>query len=470
MKKLIMLGIFSMVLVGCSSSSDYIMVENKDENYGLYEIDSNKKPAFTYDAYTKVESFGYLVQKKNDYGFIDMTGEEIIPLGKYPKLEVIDEMIIAYDKKDKETIFTMDGEELYKEDKNTTITISDLPIVSQDKKYTVLHMDGETYFQSSSKITYVSVLDMEYTLIGYKDTVDIINNATEVATKIKLKGTYSCLATQADTGYLLYDETATKIAFITKDDKVGFTLEQQVDDLYFDANKNIVAVQGNTLYLLSNKGDKTTVGSYYQDSKNYVKKNEQYIYGPHTFYANGKEVSVDGIQLDPLASFTKQDVFPVFVREKGYQFYSFKGKPAFDTVYRKATAFDTHGRSIVSEEGETYYLINAENKKVSKEYKKIEYVGKNFYAGYTTDNRYDVIDADGNVVLDTYFMGNKDIVIYKDYVFGIFSKSGKAYVYDMTSLELIFSCEGNIVFDQDGYFINKGTDYYNEKGEKIYSR
>lgn len=471
MKKLIVVIMLGMVLVGCGATHQYLMIQNSDEKYGLLELESDEQPEFTYDNYTSVNEAGYIVQKGDEVGYISVSGKELIKLGEYQKIINIEQMMIAYGAKNEVTIFNQVGKELYKQDKETKIIISELPIIKKDKEYIVLHADGTELLTDKKEIKYVSIISTMSIVVGYKDAIDIVDTVSKKSQTVKLSGTYKYMADQKDNGYLLYDDEAKKIAYITNQGKLAFTMDQEAESLYFDGNKNIIVKNQDKLWLLSVDGEKKQeINSYYQNNKTYVIKNNDYIYGPHSFYQEGQEVVVDGVQLDPLASYTKHDIFPVFVKEKGYQFYSFDGKAAFDVVYRKATAFDKNGCAIVSEDGEKYYLINIKNEKKSKEYVQLKDMGNNFYAGYTNENRYEIINDSGKVVLDTYFMGSKSIVMYQDVIYGIFNKSGKSYVYDMNTYTLLFSCEGDVVLNTEGYFVNDNKVYYSMKGEKIYSR
>lgn len=67
--------------------------------------------------------------------------------------------------------------------------------------------------------------------------------------------------------------------------------------------------KNQTTYLFNKDGETVTSNSYYRNYKNYVVKNKEMIYGPHKFVNDGKEIEVNGIQLDPMASFTKSKIF-----------------------------------------------------------------------------------------------------------------------------------------------------------------
>lgn len=468
MKKVMILFIISVILVGCGASHQYIMIQNARDEYGLFKVGSDEEPEYMYDGYQKTKGAGYIVQHGEEVGYISASGEELITIGKYPKLEALKQLIVAYNDDDEIHLYDKKGKQLYADDE---VIISELPIIHQGDAYTVLSGDGSELLTTDEEIKYVSLMNTTEIIVGYDQNIEVYNMTTKEQNTIDLSGQYVHMDEHEDEGYLLYDEKSEKIAYVTPELDVAFTLSKQVDTVFFDVNSNIIAKKDGSIWLLSKDGEKEQeINSYYQTHKTYVVKNSDYVYGPHLFYLDGEETEVEGIQLDPLAAFSRYDIFPVFVREKGFQFYTFAGEPAFDTVYRRASSFDRNGRSIVSVDGVAFYLVDTNNNATSEEYVKIEFIGRTFYAAYTTDNRYEIIDSDGNILIDTYFMGDTQLVTYQNERFGIFGNSGKSFVYDMQTFELLFSCEGSVEFNKEGYFVNDNKVYYDMKGEKIYSR
>ena len=63
-------------------------------------------------------------------------------------------------------------------------------------------------------------------------------------------------------------------------------------------------------------------------------------------------------------SFTKSKIFPVYVRDEGYQYYGFDGKEAIKESYKSAEAFDENNLAVVSKKEDKYYLINNNSKSI----------------------------------------------------------------------------------------------------------
>ena len=222
------------------------------------------------------------------------------------------------------------------------------------------------------------------------------------------------------------------------------------------------------LFSINGKEDAIAT-TYYKNINNYLVKNASYIYGPHKFTKDGKEKDVKGIQLNPNVASVHGHIFPVYVQNKGYQYYGFNGKEAIKTIYKDAQDFDKNGLAVVSKDGEKYYLMNKDGKKVSKNYVAIQYLDKGYYAAYETNSKYEVIDKEGQVVINDYFMAEGQIFEFDGVVYGILNKSGTTYLYNMDDQESVFSLEGEYVLYQDMYLMKKNHKaYYDLEGNVIY--
>ena len=222
--------------------------------------------------------------------------------------------------------------------------------------------------------------------------------------------------------------------------------------------------------MLSLDGKKDVVAtSYYKDVNNYLSKNASYIYGPHKFTKDGKEKDVKGIQLNPNVASVHGNIFPVYVQNKGYQYYGFNGKEAIKTIYKDAQDFDQYGVSVVSKDGEKYYLMNSKGEKQSKNYVKIESIGEGYYAAYETNSKYEIINTEGKIDIHDYFMGESQAFEFDGKVYALLNKSGTTYLYDMEKGESVFSLEGEYQLYNGKYLRKKNHKaYYDLEGNLIY--
>lgn len=473
MKKIILVMLVMMIITGCSSNSDKLyFFQNADDSYDLYTYEGKAETTEKYDGFKKVKNAGYIVEKNKKYGYISTSGKELIKLGKYDSIKALGKILVAKDTEDKITLLDSKGKELYKESDSVQITISGLPIIKQNKEYIVLTLEGEEFLKTKKEVKNADCIDNQYILVNYdkKLTLTDIEAKEKTEWEIDVTSVYA-LFDHSTKGYLLYDKNNKKVLLVNNVGKVDFAIDIEVEKIYFDKKLNIIVENQEKIYVVSDDGQKITeMNSYFQDTKNYVTKNTSLIYGPHKFYKDGKEKEVEGIQLDPEAGYTDHDVFPVYLRSKGYVYYGFDGKQVFDDVYEEVTTFDEFNVAIVSKKEGKYFLIDKKGKKLSKEYVNIELINYGYYAGYTTDNKYEVIDLTGKKVIDMEFMGSKDVVKYDNKMYGVFNKSGKTYIYDMSEYLELFTLQGEVEFNKDGYFIVNNRAYYTMKGKEIYSR
>lgn len=474
MKK-ILAGVLALLLFTACSGDDNgqtLFVADKNDQYGLVNIDGDKQTKFIYDKYEPIGNYGYIVVKGKKYGYLSYEGEEIIELGKYQRLESIANMLVAYDKNDNISILDSTGKSLYKTGKKTEIVLSGLPIIHKNNDYLVLHDTGEVLINGKDKILSSNMIGNNCIAVCFEKSLKIFNqsNLKKVIT-VKRGGKYQLMSHSDDEGYLFYNRESQEALACKNDGDIIFEAKIDLDDFYFDKSNNITGVKNQTTYLFDKKGMATAINSYYRSLDNYVIKNKEMIYGPHKFVYKGKEIEVDNIQLDPMASYINKKIFPVYVRNKGYMYYGFDGKEAIKTVFTSAEIFDQNNLAVVSKADDEYYLINQAGKKVSKKYTRINYIGEKYYAGFVSGSKYEVIDIKGKKVIDDVFMDDGYVFIYDEITYGIFNKSGTSYVYDMDELEVIFSVEGNLEFADDGYFVKEdGDGYYSLSGEKIYTR
>lgn len=478
MKRMLVVLSILMILVGCQSKSDVqtLFVE-KDKKYALRDSEGNLKTKFIYTKYEPVGLEGYVVKDKKGYHYLAHDGSELVKAKKNVKLSVLENIVVGQNKQ-QYTLYDSEGKVISKTNKKTKIIIDELPIIYKNKQYQVLDQYGNEIEKAKNKVVKVSVYHHRHVLICYPkkltlyDGLAIEKNNDEKGQflTVKLSGTYSLLDYSKKNGYLLYDANQKQLVRVNHKGKVVFKQECDITEAQFK-NNAIVATKDNNTYILSLDG-KTyqKVDGYYYDATHYVVKNKQYIYGPHQFVSGKKALDVDGIQINPMTNYVQYQIFNVYKRDQGYQFYKFNGQLAFKGSFKEATDFDNAKRAVVSKKEDQYYLIDLQGQKVSKNYQRIEYIGHGYYAGYKTNSKYEVIDKNGKKVIKDYFMGSKQIISDNDELLGVFNKSGTTYVYDLKENEVLFSKEGELTY-KDGYFIKENhKGYYDIEGNVIYKR
>lgn len=88
MKKIVVGVLVLLLFTACSSNdnSQTLFVADKNDRYGLVNIDGEKQTKFIYDKYESIGNYGYIVVKDKKYGYLSYEGEEIIKLGEYQRL------------------------------------------------------------------------------------------------------------------------------------------------------------------------------------------------------------------------------------------------------------------------------------------------------------------------------------------------------------------------------------------------
>lgn len=475
MKKILIALLAIVMITGCSTSkkTQTLFVE-KNKKYALCDSEGDLKTKFKYTSYQEVQEEGYLVFAGEKTSYISQDGKEIIAYKKGVTLSALENMIVAKDEKGLYTLYDLSGKVLYKDNKKTKISLYGLPVIYKDKKYSVLDSNGEVLVTSKKKVTYTSVYNSTFILVDYEKNSVIYDTSSNNqidgnGLSFKLVGQYTILDQDYKKGFLVYDKNKKMFDYIDMKGKVVFEKNIEATDAKFNGS-TVVVTNNDQIRLFSIDGKEDVVATtYYKNINNYLAKNASYIYGPHKFVENGKTNDVTGIQLNPKVSYVNGKMFPVYVQNKGYQYYTFSGKKAFKTIFKDAQDFDKNGLAVVSKDGEKYYLMNKEGKKVSKNYVSIQYLDKGYYAAYETSSKYEVIDKKGQVVIDDYFMSKGQIFEFDGVVYGILNKSGTTYLYNMDEQESMFSLEGEYVLYQDMYLMKKNHKaYYDLEGNVIY--
>lgn len=508
MKKIIIMMIALVMMAGCShreKEESTIMITRDKNLYALYNQDGDQLTEYLYKTYEEIQGVGYLVTDTKDRkGLISFDGEELIVPGTYETLQSIDQMFYATkkvekkkdeeetkDKKDdkdkkeetkkedpfiKENLYVLDasGQVLYKADKDTGIHKTGLPIILKDKKYIVLYGSGKELYTGSDKVEYAYQKDGQCYIIGFETSelfyaTSIEKEVEDFEITISQKGHYKILL-QNDEGAVLSDSQLKSMIYIDFVNNTYYQNELEVLDAYFDESNNIILKTKDKNYAYDIGKSPILLTSYYMNASTYVSRSTD-VYGPHQLYKNGIiSGEMKNCQLYPEMKLVTSEIFPVFTRNKGYEFYNFNNYKVIDKVYLEAEAFTEDQRAIVKESEEGYILIDDKgNKLTNNAYYRMKYIGSSYYAVYNENGMYGIINRDGKEIFEIGYttLPDKAIVNYQDETYMILGKNGRTYVYDVRDdMNVILSVESDIVFDEKGYFI-ADNQYFNIDGEVI---
>ena len=512
MKKKVLLSLLIIValftVTGCGGKKastkkvDGRKVENYDSaffikegtNYALFS-DSGKKITdfvFTY-AGSFVNGAALVKNADGQSGVINSNGKYVVPLGKYKYVYQEAGLYKVQDEENNSYLLNASGKkiaDLKDATINTYIGEVKYSILFDKTKeeYKVLDIDGNTMItykgksdnkpQTNSEKNFLSVYgsgkNYIIDLITGKKVIEFeadqhfcVNNASEDGKIITLN---SCVGTFQKQDTVLYK-------FI-KDGKL-YDLTDKCDKVAYNTN-NLVCIKDNKTYLLTDKLEVgiPTDGTSYTDQNHYAKAKSGSFNGID-FYENDKVVTnvacrtmhEYGYSKGGLIILTTYYSQPCGTTSGTYEFYNQKGEKMFDKSFKFASKFDDNGLAKVSEDKQTFYLIDTKGKKVSDEYTYM-YERNGFYI-VTKDSKIGVLDKTGKVIIEPKYKSVDPFTSNGKQYFKLTTEDSKYIIYNVESKKEI------VTFDQapltnnnymsitkDGkkvYYTYTGKEFYSEK-------
>ena len=341
----------------------------------------------------------------------------------------------------------------------------------------VLYKDGKVLEKTKDEMTFAQRYHQSpCIIIGYKDysvLYDFIKNEEEAkTTKIEKSGQFhiAALEESLNKGIVLYDDDENCMIYVDRENQSMDEHIVDIEKVYYDEKNNIVIEQGQTIYVYMPGKKLKEMNSYYLSGSYYLDRS-YVIYGPHGVYKDEKlKGELKNCQLYPSPCLIQSEIFPVYVKNKGFQYYNFDNKKVLEPVYLDAEPFDVNARAIVKEKENGYSLISDNGNTITKEYyENIKYIGSSYYAVYNKEGRFGIIDTEGQMIFPIEYtsMSENPIVTFEERDYLILDKNGRGHVYDIQDdMEEIFSTEGKIDFDEKGFFI-VGNEYFTFDGERL---
>ncbi len=490
MKKIGLLILAMMLLAGCTQKKEEstFMLTRDKELYALYNQNGKKLTEYSYKTFEEVKDTGYIVtNNKDEKGFVDLDGELVIKFGEYQTIEAADQMLYAskvienpvevLEDTYKQNFFILNGEGkvLHTASEEQSIKKSGLPILQNKDQYTVLSREGQELYRGKDKVLYAyQVENSTCAIVGFEKNEKFYYFDDQDSNKnfnltFKEIGLYEFMA--YDTmGVVLYDKANTSMIYVDTQTQEYYHNVINITGAHFDESKNIILESEQGIYVYPVARVPIQMNSYYLSSSSYIVRSSV-IYGPHEVYKERKKTGeLKNCQLYPVSQAIRSEIFPVYVKGKGYEFYNFDSKKVIDKTYIEAQPFDVNARAIVKTNNKGYSLINEKGEAITKkQYHDIVYIGSSYYAVYNKSGLYGIIDLEGNDVLPMEYTSQtkNPIVEYNEESYMILNKNGRSYVYDLNKeMEVVFSKEGDLLFNEKGYF-SIGTQYYTLKGKTI---
>lgn len=400
------------------STSFFIRDENN--KYALFNDDGKKLTDFIFTSVNDFINDATIVKKDNEYGIIDSNGKMVADFGKYRYINQVGGLFKA--ENSEYDYFLVDGKG------NVLYDLEDIDLVTyiaekryfllednNNKTYKILNYKGKEIASfpinssvekeptTSEKDGYASI---------YYDNKNYIFDPIEgkLIASFEANSHYCINGTDGDIFVLnsctsmfeRQDETFYK--FI-KDGKVYDTTEK-CNRIYYDSgnvicfngtNRNIIDTKLNLGLDISNKA--------YIDNNNYAMNKNGTISGVD-FYNNENVIKnaecrklidtgymKNGLYLLSTIKYNKCGIEPGM-----YEYYKSNGEVAFGKTFKSASLFDKNGLAKVSEDGEKYYLMDSNGKKVSDEYSDIT-ANLDYYV-VTNNNLKGIISENGKSLVD----------------------------------------------------------------------
>ncbi len=421
MKKLLLMVLLLVMLVGCRSNKKDItsfFVEDTRGNYALYNLNGKQLTSFEITNYEITRGTTYLVYASGEVGLMDSQGHLLIPYGLFQNLKSFGDLLVTTNEAGRKKVMNKNGEILYDEDRGDKLFEDDFLYVydTQNVLYRVFDDLGEEVYTSEKRISSVKCdQSRHYVYIGLgEEHAVFLDLDTKVEADLSISGDYIFESSHRDSGFILNNaEDETHKVYIDKKGKVQFNTISLFSTISFDEAGNIIGVslENGRTYLL--QGQDLENGSilppliqefnaFYMDFDSYTFKNEENVYGPHYFYKDGTRTGEEvNAQISPEAGYSYGDIFPVYMRNDGFYYYNYEAKRVFETVYEEANPFDANGLAVVKIEG-VYQLMDKQQNIVTKEgYSKITLLkdqngmSSQYYIVENDQHRYGIIDQKG---------------------------------------------------------------------------
>ncbi len=492
MKKMLLALLALIMLTGCSNTNpESTIMAPVNELYCLYNQDGKELSEVLYKSYKEYD-FGYIVTNTEDQvSLISLTGDVVIPFGEYKTLDVVCEMIYASKDVEEGTdtsntdeyiyenlyLLNSEGEVLYTAGE-VGIFKSGLPIILSNDTYSVLRKNGEVVETSVNPIISADLYNNgDQVVVSYENKTSFYDYSLGGEKPLNVvyegEGVYKIMTVgpSVEYGAILYDSSLKNMIYINRQNAQFLTVKTAITAAYYDESKNIILNNEDMEYLFQPGIAPIALNAYYLNANNYLRRNNE-VYGPHAIYKDGTVIgNLENCQIYPAAKAISTSIFPVCIRNEGYKFYNFDNTLVIDKVYYEAEPFDINNRAVVKETEEGYSLIDETGKVITtSKYSNILYLGGIYYAVYNETGTFGVIDKDNNEIVPVEYTDLPDQVLisYMGSNYMMLSKYGRSYViYLGEEKTVIFTQEGQIKFDEKGYFIIDDLYYYNFDGEKI---
>ncbi len=367
-------------------------LQGSNNRYAIFTKEGKQVTDFIYVQVGKiVKNTLRVTNEKGEVGVVNSNGKMVIPFGKYrtikdyaPFYEVYsDEGNYLFNYKGKMIYnFTKDSGEGHFGTDNLAIISNKTYSYTEDKKFiNVLDIEGRSLLKFNDNTGDMKVYSQgNYATLFYKNTTYVIDTyRNKVVNKLPTTTAYcvNYVKNEDNNQYIMSDcDAKTKEFTYYKGSKKVYT-KTDCTNLWFEGGQILCAAKSDQgRYIVDEKGNNTmevykNKNLAYIDKDTYIdRENRTFV---TKFYVKGNLVkSVDKTYSGSVAS---RDLKIYRLREidmagqyDKYAYYDYKGEKLFDKNFKSISDFDQNGNAKVSEDGKLYYVLNAKQGKISKDY------------------------------------------------------------------------------------------------------
>ena len=471
--------------------STSFFVKDSNGKYALFNDDGKKLTDFAFTSTSNFVNGTALVKKDDAYGIINANGKMTTDFGKY---EYITTAAGMYQVRSDNHYYLINGDgkilyDMENMDLDTFIGVGTYSLL-EDKNsmtYKVLNYEGKIMISfpinknaeddpsTNEKDGYVSIFynNKNYILnpMTGKEIVSFDSNLKYCISNIEENGKIitlnSCVPwyqSQEKTYHKLFkDGKLYDLADKCEEFKYSdgfFVCTNDYQNYLLDSNLNIGINTSSKAYIDNNTYAMEKAGSFngvdFYSNGSIVKNVECRVLKENGYMKNGLYI------LGTYYSNTCGTDFGT------YEYYKSNGENAFGKSFARAEKFDKNGLAKVSDDKKSYYLIDANGKKISQDYDNI-LLNLDYYI-VTKDDLEGIIDKDGKVVADCLY-SRINITENQNKKYATLITSDKKYIiYDLEKKSELLTLDSSPSFNLHYISVSKGGKniYYTYKGNMFY--
>ena len=405
------------------------------------------------------ESGLYKVNDENGNQYLlDSKGKKIADMAdKELSTYIGEEYLLLLDKtKNEYTVLDSKGNSLVTFAKGDS---EEKPSTNEAKNFVSVYNNGKNYI--------LDLISAKKLLEFDADAHYCVNNASDDGKIITLN---SCVGTFQKQDKVTYR--------VIKDGKL-YDLSDKCDTVGYNG-ENLTCKKDSKNYLLDsnlNVGISTDSASY-TDSEHYAKAKSGSFNGIDFYEKDNVVKNVEcrtmheyGYNKSGLIILTTYFSKPCGTQSGSYEFYNNKGEKQFDKTFASAQKFDDNGFARVSEDRQTYYLIDTKGNKVTDDYKSIS--TRSDYYVVSKDELVGLLDEKAKVIVEPKYK-SVDILTKNGVKYAKFTTTDSKYViYNLKDNKEVatFDSAPNttsndyMVVTRDGkkvYYTYTGKEFYTE--------